>query len=212
MNEKFFTLPEEKRQAIINAGYRVFSQNSYKKSPMSEIAGAAGISKSLLFHYFQNKKELYLFLWNNCADVTMQYLNEWGCYEQNDMFENMYRGLKAKAFIMRQYPDMGNFVIKAYYEKDPEVCGEIKKSIAERGVFKKNVAQLRLDPEQFVPGLDLQMMYQDMYWASEGYLWEMLQRGGMDFEKMERDFTRLIQFWKQIYLRKELRNERHKRN
>ena len=52
MNEKFFSLPEEKQQAIINAGYRVFSQNSYKKSPMSEIADAAGISKSLLFLLF----------------------------------------------------------------------------------------------------------------------------------------------------------------
>ena len=63
MNERFFTLPAEKQQAIINAGYRVFSQNSYKNSPMSEIADAAGISKSLLFHYFHNKKELYMFLW-----------------------------------------------------------------------------------------------------------------------------------------------------
>ena len=53
MNDKFFSLPEEKQLAIINAGYRVFSQNSYKKSPMSEIAAEAGISKSLLFHYFK---------------------------------------------------------------------------------------------------------------------------------------------------------------
>lgn len=56
MNEKFFSLPEEKQQAILNAGYRVFSQNTYKNSPMSQIAEAAGISKSLLFHYFHNKK------------------------------------------------------------------------------------------------------------------------------------------------------------
>ena len=45
MNEKFFSLPQKKQQAIINAGYRVFSQNSYKNSPMSEIALEAGISK-----------------------------------------------------------------------------------------------------------------------------------------------------------------------
>ena len=64
MNPKFYNLPEEKQQAIINAAYRVFSQNSYKNSPMSEIASLAGISKSLLFHYFSNKKELYLFLWD----------------------------------------------------------------------------------------------------------------------------------------------------
>ena len=62
MNEKFYALPKEKQEKIINAGFRVFSQNSYKKSPMSEIADAAGISKSLLFHYFHNKKELYLFI------------------------------------------------------------------------------------------------------------------------------------------------------
>ena len=51
MNEKFYFLPIEKQQRIINAGFRVFSQNTYKKSPMQEIADEAGISKSLLFHY-----------------------------------------------------------------------------------------------------------------------------------------------------------------
>ena len=71
MNEKFFSLPEEKQQAIINAGFRVFSKNTYKKSPVSEIAAEAGISKSLLFYYFRNKKELYLFLWEKCAKVTI---------------------------------------------------------------------------------------------------------------------------------------------
>lgn len=62
MNPKFYDLPLKKQQAILNAGFHVFSQNSYKKSPMREIAETAGISKSLLFHYFQNKKDLYLFL------------------------------------------------------------------------------------------------------------------------------------------------------
>ena len=76
MNEKFFSLPEEKQQAIINAGFRVFSKNTYKKSPVSEIAAEAGISKSLLFYYFRNKKELYLFLWEKCAQVTIEYMKE----------------------------------------------------------------------------------------------------------------------------------------
>ena len=95
MNEKFFSLPAEKQQAIINAGYRVFSQNSYKKSPMNDIAEAAGISKALLFHYFHNKKELYLFLWEQCARLTHAYLERFHCYEQADVFEMMFRGLQA---------------------------------------------------------------------------------------------------------------------
>ena len=126
MNEKFFSLPEEKQHAIINAGYRVFSQNSYKKSPMSEIADAAGISKSLLFHYFGNKQELYLFLWNKCAEVTEEYLQKYCCYEQKDMF-----------------------------------------------------------------------------WASEGYVWELARQGNVDADQMKQEFGRLIEFWKKIYIRKE---------
>ena len=49
MNEKFFALPKEKQNRIINAGFRVFSRNSYRKSPVQEIAEESGISKSLLF-------------------------------------------------------------------------------------------------------------------------------------------------------------------
>ena len=121
MNERFFSLPEEKQQAIINAGYRVFSQNSYKNSPMSEIADAAGISKSLLFHYFRNKKELYMFLWDKCAGITIEYLTKYGCYGQDGLFESMERGMRAKLEIIGIYPDMANFTIKAFYEKDPEI-------------------------------------------------------------------------------------------
>lgn len=207
MNEKFFALPQEKQQAIINAGYRVFSQNSYKKSPMSEIAGEAGISKALLFHYFQNKKELYLFLWEKCARITIEELTRSGCYGREDLFESMLIGLKAKIRIMRQYPHLGTFVVKAYYEKDPVVCGEIQKSIAKYADFKMNAKLLNIDPAQFVPGIDIQMMYQEMYWASEGYLWEKMQTDEIDVDAMEKDFLRLIDFWKSIYLRRGEANE-----
>ncbi|WP_323088074.1 TetR/AcrR family transcriptional regulator [Allobaculum sp. JKK-2023] len=196
MNERFFLLPVEKQQAIINAGYQVFSQNSYKNSPMSEIADAAGISKSLLFHYFHNKKELYLFLWDTCAEMTIDYLTEYGCYEQKDFFESMERGMKAKMEIIRLYPHMANFTLRAFYEKDPEICAAVQESYHKYFDLKADRALLNMSPEQFVPGLDVSMMYREMYWASEGYLWEMVQRGDVDIDQMEKDFNKLINFWK----------------
>ncbi len=36
------------------------------------------------------------------------------------------------------------------------------------------------------------MMYREMYWASEGYLWEMVQRGNIDINQVEKDFSKLI--------------------
>lgn len=203
MNEKFFSLPEERQNTIINAGYRVFSQNSYKNSPMSEIASEAGISKSLLFHYFHNKMELYMFLWDRCAQTTIEFLTRYDCYGQKDLFESMFRGMQAKMEILRLYPDMGAFAIRAFYEKDTQVCAAVQESYHKYFNFKADSTLVNLDPNQFIPGLDIQMMYKDMYWASEGYLWEMVQRGDIDILQMEKDFNRLIEFWKSIYLRKE---------
>lgn len=209
MNDRFFSLPQEKQLAIINAGYRVFSQNTYKKSPMSDIAAEAGISKSLLFHYFKNKKELYLFLLQTAADTTLQYLNEYHCYEQAEFFETLTRGIKAKIHMMKKYPELTAFTLKCYYEKDADVCTDVQKIIEKYSSFNDNATLYNLNPEQFIPGLDIKMMYYDMLWASEGYIWEKLQQNDIDVNEIENDFMKMIEFWKSIYLRKEGSNERN---
>ena len=202
MNPKFYSLPQEKQSAILNAGFHVFSQNIYKKSPMSEIAGAAGISKALLFHYFRNKKELYLFLFDTCCRITVEEMTRSGAYEQTDLFGSMDYGMQAKFRLMRQFPDIGVFAVRAFYEKDSEVSADIQKSMGQYLNIHAAKKLQNLDPEDFIPGIDLQMMYREMYWASEGCLWEYIQRGCMDVDAMEKDFGKLLEFWKSIYLRK----------
>ena len=190
MNPRFYSLPEEKQSAILNAGFHVFSRNTYKKSPMSEIADAAGISKALLFHYFHNKKELYLFLWDTCCRITVEEMTRSGAYEQTDLFGSMDYGMQAKLRLMR------------HYEKDPEVSADIQKSMGQYLNTHAAKKLQALDPDDFIPGIDLSMMYKEMYWASEGCLWEYIQRGEMDIDAMEKDFRSLLEFWKTIYLRK----------
>ena len=110
MNEKFYTLSKEKQDTIINAGFKVFSDNSYKKSPVQQIADEANISKSLLFYYFKDKKELYLFLWNKCAQITYSILDKYKV-EDEPFFDALERGLKVKMDMLRKYPKIGNFAI-----------------------------------------------------------------------------------------------------
>ena len=201
MNEKFYQLPEEKQNRILNAGFRVFANNSYRKSPMNEIAAEAGISKSLLFFYFRNKKELYLFLMKTAEELTRQYVMRAGCYEENDIFEMMYRGLIAKTEMMRKYPDMSAFALKAYYEDDEEVKSELVKIIEPYSKLHTNTTLPKLDPSKFKDGIDLKMMYQDIYLASEGYLYQMQHKGPIDIDKVISDYKDLIGFWKKMYLK-----------
>lgn len=199
MNEKFFNLPHEKQQRIINAGYRVFSQNAYKKSPVGEIALEAGISKSLLFHYFRNKKELYLFLWDEAGRLTLEALREEGCYEPTDLFEMMELGFKAKMKLMRRYPDLTGYVMKAFYEKEPEIATVIQERYAVLSRQSVEPALKKLRYDNFRKDLNFAMIIKDMYWATEGYLWGELRKGALDPNKVEKDFRELLDFWKQVY-------------
>ena len=202
MNERFYALPEDKRRSIISAGFRVFSQYSYKNSPMSEIAAEAGISKSLLFYYFKNKKELYLFLCRYSTELTGQEMIRQKCYEKEDFFDIFLSGLKVKVQLMRQYPDLSLFQLKAYYEKDNALRPEINQLIGQYSGYENQSEMLKLDKEQFIEGLDLEMMYTDMFLASQGYLWEKLQSETIDPDQMAKDFIRMIEFWRSLYSRR----------
>ena len=55
-------------------------------------------------------------------------MTKYGCYSQSGLFESMERGMRAKMEIVRRYPDMASFTIKAFYEKDPEVNVAVQES------------------------------------------------------------------------------------
>ncbi len=206
MNDKFFSLSEEKQWKILNAGFRVFAGSSYKKAPVGEIAAEAGISKSLLFHYFHNKKEFYFYLWEKAAEITFAVMDEYKCYEPDDLFEAMYLGMRAKIKIMKEFPDLGVFAIRSFYENDPEVAEDVQKIYASVKSKRCLGALSNLDISKFRDGLDLTMMQKEMFLASEGYLWELIQRNvPLEPERIEKDFTKLLEFWKSIYYREEAR-------
>jgi len=49
----------ERRQAILEAALRVFSQGSYAGATTAQIAREAGVSEPVLYRHFASKKELY---------------------------------------------------------------------------------------------------------------------------------------------------------
>lgn len=201
MNDSFFTLPQSKQDNILNAAYRVFSQYEYKKAPMSEIASAGGISKSLLFYYFRNKKELYFYLWTIAIRETKKSVAAFHVTETTDFFEMLERSLLAKCFLYRTYPYLSAFSVKAYYEKEPEIREGIRSDFQAEENKSAKLVFSQINREAFRSDVDLQLMYQEMIWASDGYLHQMAESGCLDADRMERDFRKLIAQWKKVYLK-----------
>jgi AcrR family transcriptional regulator len=51
---------DERRSQLLELGIRLFSARRYEDISIEDVAEAAGISKGLLYHYFQNKREFYI--------------------------------------------------------------------------------------------------------------------------------------------------------
>ena len=103
--------------------------------------------------------------------------------------------------MLRKYPKLGNFAIRAYYEKDETVASSIQKLYHKKLEEHSNRIINNLKPEEFKEGLDLKMMYQEIYYASEGYLYEKMKKGKIDPDEIEEEYHKLILFWKGVYQR-----------
>lgn len=206
MNERFFLLPIEKQQKIINAGYKIFSENPYKKSPMSEISDEAEISKSLLFYYFHNKKDLYIYLFEYAKEITNKELLNIGIVESTDFFELLEKSLYAKCNLTRRYPYISAFSLRAFYEQESEIKGCIHHIFWDLYHDNNRMIQKVMENSRFHAGIDFEFMYKEITWAMNGYMHMVYMSGNIDADKIESDLSQLIAFWKKIYLKDEESN------
>ena len=207
MNDKFYALPEEKQSQILNAAYKVFATNQYKKAPTSEIAAEAGISKSLLFHYFHNKQELYLFLWKHAADLTKKFMCEYKVYETDDFFEMMRRGLMAKCAVMRKYTFLSLFSINSYFETEPDIQSIIQPNVQDAA--KKTLEMLLsiLNLDLIRKDIEFSRIYKEILYASDGMLKYWYRTGNYDVTAFEQEYLEMINHWEIVY-GKETENDR----
>lgn len=69
---------KERREQLLDAGRALFLSRPYDQVSMDDVAGAAGVSKALIFHYFKSKRDLYVELVRGAAEelLTATFVDE----------------------------------------------------------------------------------------------------------------------------------------
>lgn len=70
--DTFFNLPNEKRQKIIAAAIDQFSKLHYSSVTIDRIVRAAEIPKGSFYQYFENKDDLYIYLFTEVGDTKLE--------------------------------------------------------------------------------------------------------------------------------------------
>lgn len=114
MNPAFTNLGDEKKNKIIQACLEEFAERGYEKASTNSMVEKAGISKGLLFHYFGNKKNLYLYLLDISMDFFTKRLYSYDLKTTGDLFERVMHSGIIKIKIAGESPLMYKLVMDAF--------------------------------------------------------------------------------------------------
>lgn len=67
---------DTQRQRVLQASVGIFSRQGYRATSMNEIAAGVGLSKPTLYHYFRNKEELLVRIYQDVLDESLRMARE----------------------------------------------------------------------------------------------------------------------------------------
>ena len=184
------TPDQERKERVISAAWEVFARFGYQKTSMQDIATIAGVSKSVVFKYFQSKENLYRSVFRLASDAIAEADAKADAdeTEPNDVFTALRRRVGARMELFARSPYVYSFSYAAVYNKDPLARELVQEELARRGVTEASAKQytgIRYD----VSPLKAKQM---IFWVSQGFLEEQLSRGLAEPDDLQKEYQEWI--------------------
>ncbi|MGL4337934.1 MAG: TetR/AcrR family transcriptional regulator [Turicibacter sp.] len=188
---KFLKLPAEKQKIILNAAMREFVKKGYQNASTNEIVKVAGISKGLLFHYFENKKNLFLFLCEHTVEIAYTQFYQKANYNEPDLFKRVKDITLIKLELLHHFPELFSFLSMAFNETHSDVQDELKDKLVMYSEHATSKLFEHVDGSKFKDDLDKQVMINMMMWTYQGFT-EMSLSKLNESEQLEQEFYRIF--------------------
>ncbi|WP_160849782.1 TetR family transcriptional regulator [Pontibacillus yanchengensis] len=206
MYANFEKLPEEKKQAILCVCIEEFSETGFEKTSTDRITSRAGISKGILFHYFKNKKNLFLYIVDYCRQqIGDQIMKEIKEVKTEDFFKRVKEVILIKQRVQIEYYKETQLVTNAVLQPPAGMEDEMK-ALLQKNVdyyseeylnklLDKDLLQEHASPEKVV---NLTMMaleqitqkYVQEYQANTISLAEIQKKAGSEID----EYMKLIKY------------------
>lgn len=158
----FEKLPDSRKEQILLVCMDEFIQNGYHNASTNTIVKRLGISKGLLFLYFKNKKNLYLYLVEHLSKYLIkEYFRLFGTSEVLfiDVFNNLGEYYKSLLF---DRPEYLLFMLEAFLNSPMELRDEVEAShsLAHEQMFRY------LSKEGLRDGIDFELLIDLLHMVS----------------------------------------------
>ncbi|WP_035001830.1 TetR/AcrR family transcriptional regulator [Bhargavaea cecembensis] len=205
MKETFRRLEAGRQEEILKAAMREFAENGYDKASTNRIVRDAGMSKGMLYYYFENKEDLFRDCIGYALDHMEQSLESWIGTEREGFIERMARIAEAKRRYFREHPEISGF--SAVILLSPNVPPSFRERLGTLMEEGKRKMFDGLDLSRFRGDLPPETLMRLVQWTFDGYAREaeeQMKAEGVNFGDLDRywdEFGVYLDAMKTIYYR-----------
>ncbi len=200
MNDKFFDLKKDKQDCMINAALKVFAMQGYKHASTDDIVREAGVSKGLLFHYFESKLGVYEFVYEYSVRYMVLELSTTVSKEESNLFEVMKQMEFARMNVAKGYPYMQQFLNRSMTEDVGEalLATENKRKILE-AEYERLDAQIRYIG--FPSGVDGRKLHKMLDFTIKGLMTERFMEDAFHPEMLYQEIVEYLDMMKLLVIK-----------
>jgi len=194
MYETFENLPESRKEHILKVCIEEFAVNGYEKTSTNTIVKKLGISKGVLFLYFNSKKNLFLYI----ADCLMERLTDkfFECFpvQRPIKFIDIFNYLGEFYYILLSEDP---FIIMFFMEAILNTPAELREEIDIRHNRTHELLLDKMHIGNMRKSIDIQMVLDLVHMVSYHVGQLMLREYGGDVDYFKRNADRYIVIFNQ---------------
>jgi AcrR family transcriptional regulator len=124
--DTFFNLPEEKRTSICEVALDEFAKYSFTQASINRMVAKSGIAKGSFYQYFEDKRDLFLYLVRLANEEKMSYISPLiHNPEKHDFFALLREMFAAGIRFAAEHPRLAEISKKVLANKDAPIYREI---------------------------------------------------------------------------------------
>ncbi len=162
----------ETRARILDAARQRFAASGYGRARIQEIASAAGVTTTAVYHYFDSKAELYADVYAAGLDVLVRAYRD-AAAGGADTVEKLCAVFGANAEVNRLHPGLAEFLAGAPVEiaRDPELAAFLPERGSEVVAVFHDILAEGLARGEVAPEVPREAVANLMIAASYGLSW-----------------------------------------
>ncbi|MCM1988881.1 TetR/AcrR family transcriptional regulator [Oceanirhabdus seepicola] len=204
MDEKYEHIDtnNEKVLRIVNASFEVFAKNELEKASTNVIVKKAEVSRGLLYHYFENKEDLFEFLICFSTKFMVDDIGNKLDWEEKDFFNRMRQAAIIKCELMNVYPYMIEFLEKYKHRITRDKLKKYTEEVSP-GIMEKAYTY-NLDFSGVKEDVDIEKMKKIIIATLAEIIrehWELRKNTGkeMDRSKIEKECDSYVSFFRKHF-------------